>query len=404
MWLGQLEQNALTAIDLDTILAPDSEEDDQASQPDLSMFNTSKPQSSSSRQPDLPSWTTYSNTASSGSSAGEDEILDSPPSAKKPKMGHRGVHGRKPASKPDLVDSRSALHHTPSHNTIPVDISTDTHGQSPKSPAASAKRARSSMQRSSTFIGVVIPVHRPQHSDAAKLDHPVRVKRVPEGVAASDEHRNGTDTESDSAPDPSSASGISDHPSAPAPGTNNLLSALTNTFARNRYLGEHAPCPRLPPYRSNPPVLARKTTSGSRGVWKADRPVPLRQGDVDTLLETDVGPMRVDRSCSDEARLPNATSTHVRFLLEGKMVSTGNEEAYEVNHVDRGGDGQRKEPAYTTPRPSQTSMFVERLETMFGSGHHNQGSGAKPRKVCYVPHHLFQTVFSTSWACRREYI
>jgi hypothetical protein len=406
-WLDDSQLSPLkvsNSLALDTILAPDSEKEDNQiiKQAEVSTVNPSKPLSSGSSQHDLPSWTMFSNA----SSEAEDEIILSP--SKKGPMNKQTVREGKTASHTGVIQPQPAALGSPPHTPIPVTPNSKAPATSPPSP--STKRTSGITPRSS-FVGVVIPIRRPWQSDSPHIEHARRKTHAAHGIASSGVHTAEMDTESDVIHDPGSGSGADNSPASNS-GTNNLLSALTNTFEKNRYVEADTPSPSprlvdpLPVRRTLVSKATEVSNAGtsSRGILKVYRPVPLRQTDIDVLLGTNVAPMRVNEKCNDGERRRRATRMNVRFLLEGIAVDGAEtvdmrEQSERSNgHREKSahpsGDGHMSQPSYTKPRPSQTSMFVERLETMFGPGNNNHGTGNKPKKVSHLPQHIImQAVF-----------
>src|ERR1700729_1130598 len=129
-WLDHLQsslQKVSTSLVMDSILAPDSEEEDnQTIQANAPTLDSSKSHSSRSRSPDLPSWTTFSSTSSHSSSEEQDEIVSPLPISKKRRRGVRPAYnsGPMPNSNPDPIQPQPAAPPTPPPNSIPADIST----------------------------------------------------------------------------------------------------------------------------------------------------------------------------------------------------------------------------------------------------------------------------------------
>jgi len=354
-----------TLLNMDDILAPDSEEEDSdhPQRHALHGLNPS-PHSSGSKKLDLSSWTTFSGPPSNVSSHSDNEI------------------------------THSILTPEKHHRTEQVDDSTGASSQLVKSPHLIAKQASGTKARSSPkFIGVVIPMRRPLHSNSPNIGLTKRDTDIINRVVSSSNGKAEMDRKRDVTPG-SSEDGVSDASAAPIPATKTLLSALTNTFERNKYINTHTARPSsgladasLPP--STLVSKAKDTAASaltSKGTLKVLRPTQLRQADIDALLGTNVAPMRIDRKRGGEARFRMA---HRRFQLDaGGGDGVGGEQAdesgarYGRNEGD-GGDGGRIR--YTEPQPSRHAMFTERLEKMFGPGSRSSGAGAKPKKVCHLP-------------------
>jgi hypothetical protein len=352
-----------TSLDMDIILAPDSEEEgNHHSQRDILHVPSPSPHSSDSKTPDLPSWTTFSSRSSSLSSQSDHEHISSAPTPENP------------------------------HITKQVDIGADASFRLPELPHPAGKQASGAIARSSPiFIGVVIPIRRPLHSSPPKGNRLARDTNVINGVVSTNNNKAEIDGKRGVAPGLAQVNGVSEDSAAPTPVSNTLFSALTNTFERNKYPDPNAPQHSPGPASSIQLTLVRKAKEDSalsapagRGILKVIRPTQLRPLDVDALLGTEVAPMRIDRKHSEEARI---RMMHVRFQLDGKIIGVGDGDgAGGVENLgESGGSHERMvgdaSGIYTELRLSRDAMYAERLETMFGPGSNSRGAGVKPKKV-----------------------
>ncbi|KIM89653.1 hypothetical protein PILCRDRAFT_812475 [Piloderma croceum F 1598] len=346
-----------TSFDMDVILAPDSKEEGNH-HPQRNILHVSGPShSSNSKTPDLPSWTTFSSRSSSPSSQSDNESIWPTP--------------------------------TPENHDITeqVDVGAGASFQLPELLHSAGKQASGAIARSSPiFIGVVIPIRRPLHSS------PPKNSRLERGVVSTN-NKAEIGRKREVAPGPVQVNIVSEDSAARTPVSNTLLSALTNTFERNKYPDPNAPQHSPGPASSIQLALVRKAKEDSavsaptgKGILKVIRPTQLRPLDVDALLGTEVAPMRIDRKRSEEARI---RMTHVRFQLDGEIIGVGDGDgAGGVEKLgENGGSHERMvgdaSGIYTELRLSRDAMYAERLETMFGPGSNSRGAGVKPKKVRY---------------------
>lgn len=340
-------QTSSTCLDMD---APDCHP-----QRDMLHVPSPTPHVSSSKTPDLPSWTTFSSRSSSPSSKSVNE----------------SVHIHSPEK---------------SHIAKQVDVGTDASLQLPELSHSAGKQASGAIvRRSSVFIGVVIPIRRPKSN---RLERDTNVI----GGVVSTNNKAEMDGKQQVVSRPAQGNSVSEDSAALTPVSNTLLSALTNTFERNKYPDSHTPQHSLGPASSTQLTLVRKAKGNStasmptgRSILKVIRPTQLRPLDIDALLGTAVAPIRIDRKRSEEARV---STMQVRFQLNGKIIGVGDGDgAGEAG--ESGGSHKRMvgdaSGIYTELRQSRDAMYAERLETMFGPGSNSRGAGAKPKKVCQLP-------------------
>lgn len=118
-----------------------------------------------------------------------------------------------------------------------------------------------------------------------------------------------------------------------------------------------------------------------KGILKPECLIPLHSMDMDRSLQTDVAPVRFRRM-----HQRSATKSGVRFLLQGRIVAAEDavrvgDSSVQEDSIGRAEAEVATEPSYATPRAPRHVAFVDRLESMFGPGSENRGTGPKPKKV-----------------------